>query len=180
MAKFIGNFFAGKWDSIIDALYIEEGKCIAFGQQFFKNLDGRFDSNIKLLVDAGYDKVNTVEWTNYYPDKHFNSLPVKEFEKLVGMKCARAWISKIRPGKYAPIHQDVDDFIEEYLAQGDLVRFSTFISQPHPGGVFIVEDQCFHCEPSGNTYQWDNYLAWHAGGNCGLHDKFIFHFLGIK
>ena len=178
--KFVGNFFAGKWDSIIDTLSIEEGERKAFGEEFYKNTDGRFNKNINMLVKAGYDKVDTVEWINYYPGKHFDILPVKEFEKFVGMKCARAWISKIRPGKYAPIHQDIDDNIEEYLAQGELFRFSTFISQPHPGGVFIVEDQCFHCEPSGNTYQWSNYMEWHAGGNCGLHDKFMFHFLGIK
>lgn len=180
MAKFVGNFFGGKWDSIIDLLQTEEGDRKAFDVKFFENFDGRFDNNIKMLVDAGYDKVNTVEWINYYPGRHFDPLPVKEFEKFVGMNCARAWISKIRPGKYAPIHQDIDDNIEEYLARGQLFRFNTFISQPHPGGVFVLGNDCYHCEPSGNTYCWDNYLDWHAGGNCGLHDKFIFHFLGIK
>lgn len=180
MAKLVGNFFAGKWDSIIDLLYTEEGDRKAFDVKFFENADGRFDENIKMLKGAGYDKVSTVEWINYYPEKHFDILPVKEFEKFSGMKCARAWISKIRPGKYAPIHQDIDDNIESYLAQGQLFRFSTFISHPHPGGVFVIKDRCFHCEPSGNTYIWDHYMDWHAGGNCGLHDKFVFHFLGIK
>ena len=178
--KFIGNFFAGKWDSIIDSLCIEEGDRRAFGVDFYKNFDGRFDNNIQMLIDAGYNKVDTVEWFNYYPIRHFDNLCVIEFEKFVGMKCARAWISKIRPGKYAPIHQDIDDNIEEYLSQGEVIRFSTFISHPYPGGVFVCKNQCFHCELSGNTYRWDHYLDYHAGGNCGLHDQFMFHFLGIK
>jgi len=180
MAEFVGNFFAGKWDSIIALLSVQDGEPRRFDQKFFENTDGRFDENIKMLKDAGYDKVDSVEWINYYPGKHFDELCVKEFEKFVGMKCARAWISKIRPGKYAPIHKDIDDNIEEYQAQGDLYRFSTFISQPSPGGVFVFEDQCFHYETSGNTYKWNHYMDWHAGGNCGLKDKYMFHFLGIK
>jgi hypothetical protein len=180
MAKFIGNFFAGKWDSIIETLLIQEGDVRDNKQAFYKNTDGRFNEIIDLWETAGYNKVDTVEWINYYPGKHFDDLPIKEFEKFTNTRCARAWISRIRPGKYAPIHKDIDDQIEIYLSQGELIRFGTFISQPHPGGVFIVDDQCFHCEASGNTYQWDDYMAWHAGGNCGLHDKFLFNFLGIK
>jgi hypothetical protein len=179
-AKFVGNFFSGKWDSIIATLEVQDGEPRTFNQQFFENADGRFDENIKMLKSAGYDKVDSVEWINYYPVKHFDPRCVSEFEKFVDMKCARAWISKIRPGKYAPIHQDIDDNIETYQEQGELFRFSTFISHPHPGGVFVFEDQCFHCEASGNTYQWNHYMDWHAGGNCGLHDKYMFHFLGIK
>lgn len=180
MTKFVGNFFAGKWDSIIETLLIQDGDVRDNKQLFYKNSDGRFNEIIDLWESAGYHNVDTVEWINYYPEKHFNELLIKEFEKFTNTKCARAWISRIRPGKYAPIHKDIDDNIETYLSQGELVRFSTFISQPHPGGVFIVDNQCFHCEVSGNTYQWDDYMAWHAGGNCGLHDKFLFNFLGIK
>lgn len=180
MAEFIGNFFAGKWDSIIDTLIVQDGDPRTFDEKFYINADGRFDENIKMLKGAGYDQLDSVEWINYYPEKHFDPLCVKKFEEYVEMKCARAWISRIRPGKYAPIHQDIDDHEEEYLKEGNLFRFSTFISQPHPGGVFVLKDTCFHCEASGNTYLWDNYMDWHAGGNCGLHDKFMFHFLGIK
>lgn len=180
MSNFIGNFFTGKWDSIIETLLIQSGEPKTIDTSFYKNVDGRFDEIINLWKTAGYDKVDTVEWINYYPEKHFDSHLVKEFEKFTNTKCARAWISRIRPGKYAPIHKDIDDHIEKYLAQGNLIRYHTFISQPHPGGVFIVEDQCFHCEESGSTYQWNDYMSWHAGGNCGLHDKFIFNYLGIK
>lgn len=179
-AKYIGNFYKGKWDSIIETLLIQDGDPKTIDKAFYKNIDGRFDEVIDLWKSAGYDKVTTVEWINYYPDKHFENLVVEEFEKFSNTKCARAWISRIRPGKYAPIHKDIDDNIEEYLKQGELVRYSIFISQPHPGGVFISNNHCFHCEPSGNVYEWDHYQDWHAGGNCGLHDKFMFHFIGIK
>lgn len=179
--EFVGSFFAGKWDSIIDLMsVVHSGESRRFDQQFFENADGRFDENIEMLKKAGYDKVDSVEWINYYPGRHFDDLCVRKFEEFVDMKCARAWISKIRPGKYAPIHQDIDDSIEEYQAQGELFRFSTFVSQPHPGGVFAFKDKCFHMEASGNTYKWNHYMDWHAGGNCGLHDKYMFHFLGIK
>jgi hypothetical protein len=178
--KFVGNFYKGKWDSIIETLLIQDGEVRDNNQTFYANVDGRFDEIINLWKSAGYDKVDTVEWINFYPEKHFDSLVINEFEKFSGTKCARAWISRLRPGKYAPIHKDIDDQLEQYLAQGELVRFSTFISQPYPGAVFIVDGQCFHCEDSGNTYEWTEYMDWHAGGNCGLHDQFMFHFLGVK
>ncbi len=178
--KFIDNFYSGKWDSIVDSLMIRDGQRIAYGEDFYKNVDGRFDEIIKLWEEAGYNEVDTVEWINYYPEKDFPKLVVEDFEKFIGFKCARAWISRLRPGKYAPIHKDIDDEMEKYLEQGELVRFSVFISQPYVGAVVVIGDDCFHCVPSGNTYEWTNFMDWHAAGNCGLHDQFMFHFLGVK
>ena len=51
MAEFVGNFFAGKWDSIIDLMSLEEGEPRRFDEQFFENADGRFDENIKMLKE---------------------------------------------------------------------------------------------------------------------------------
>lgn len=178
--KFIDHFFTDKWDNIIDSLRLQNGDRRAFGETFFKNIDGRFDKNIQKLIDAGYDKVDSVEWINYYPNKHFDLEPILEFEKYVNLKCARAWISKIRPGKMAPMHQDVDDDLEKYLEQGNLIRYSIFISKPCPGAVFLFNDSVHYLEPQGSVIKWNHYLDWHAGANCGFDDKFMFHFLGIS
>ena len=89
-AKYIGNFYKGKWDSIIETLLVQDGDPKTIDKAFYKNIDGRFDEVIDLWKSAGYDKVTTVEWINYYPDKHFENLVVEEFEKFSNTKCARA------------------------------------------------------------------------------------------
>jgi hypothetical protein len=33
---------------------------------------------------------------------------------------------------------------------------------------------------AGDVFQWHDYREWHAGGNVGFRDKYIFNFLGIK
>lgn len=179
-AKYIGNFYKGKWDSIIETLLIQDGEPKTVDGTFYKNLDGRFDEIITLWKSAGYDKVSTVEWINYYPNNHFENLVVEEFEKFSNTKCARAWISRIRPGKSAPFHQDIDDNLDEYISQGELIRYSCFVSKPNPGALFILNDKVFHKEPQGNVWQWGHYLDWHAGTNCGFYDKFMYHYIGLK
>lgn len=178
--KLVDSFFEDKWDSIINSLDLEAGSRRAFDVKFYKNADGRFNKNIQILVDAGYDKVDSVEWINYYPEKHFDNLCVIEFEKFTRTKCARAWISRIRPGKMAPLHQDIDDNLEEYLSQGELIRYSVFISKPTIGAVFICRDSIYHLQPQGTIIEWEHFMDWHAGTNCGLHDKYMFNFIGIK
>jgi hypothetical protein len=168
------------WDLIISKLLLEEGDVKVPGKQFYLNTDGRFDETIKIWTDAGYDKSEAVEWINYYPGKHFDKAIVDMFSQLVNCKCARSWISRIRPGKMAPYHQDIDDNIEEYQALGELVRYSVFISKPAPGSIFLFKDNVYYLQPQGTVTEWDHYLDWHAGTNCGFTDKFMFHFLGIK
>jgi hypothetical protein len=90
-----------------------ESTARTYGADFYINADGRFDKIIEQWKKAGYDKSGTVEWINYYPDKHFDSNIVKQFEQFTNTICARAWVSKIRPGKYAPYHNDIDDKEEE-------------------------------------------------------------------
>ena len=56
-AKYIGNFYKGKWDSIIETLLIQDGDPKTIDKAFYKNIDGRFDEVIDLWKSAGYDKV---------------------------------------------------------------------------------------------------------------------------
>ncbi len=168
------------WNDVLKNLPLQGGESKTPSADFYRNLDGRFDSIINQWKQAGYDQCDSVEWINYYPDSHYNSIVAEKFSIWSNSKCARNWISRMRPGKMAPFHQDIDDNLEEYLAMGELVRFSVFISQPSPGGLFLLKEQVYHNEPQGKVIMWDDYLDWHAGVNCGLTDKFMFHYLGVK
>lgn len=168
------------WNQLLNEIKDKQGDAKVPTEQFYQNKDGRFDEMIRTWKQAGYDKLDSVEWINYYPGKDFNEAHVTQFAEEHNLKCARAWVSKIRPGKMAPYHQDIDDNIEEYLAQGSLVRYSVFISEPKPGAVFLFHDEVYHLKPQGTIIKWGDYMNWHAGVNCGLSDKYMFHFLGIK
>lgn len=168
------------WNAIIKSLPLDQGEYKTPSADFYENTDGRFNSLIKQWKTAGYDKCDSVEWINYYPGKHYSETVAEKFSKWSDSQCARNWISRMRPGKMAPFHQDIDDNIEEYLSKGSLVRFSVFISEPSLGALFIIKDQVHHLQPRGKVILWNDYLDWHAGVNCGLRDKFMFHYLGIK
>lgn len=168
------------WSEIIEGLPLDQGDIKTPDIKFYLNTDGRFDQMISTWKNAGYDKSGSVEWINYYPEHHYATSVVENFGQFVNAKCARSWISRIRPGKMAPFHQDIDDHIEEYLAQGSLVRYSVCISVPSPGSIFLFNDQVFHMQQQGTVIRWPNYLDWHAGTNCGFQDQFMFHYLGIE
>lgn len=168
------------WQELHEHLETQEGEARTYGASFYKNVDGRFNEIINLWQTAGYDEVGTVEWLNFYPGKHFDQCIVDSFAEQVGLECAKAWVSCVRPGRYAPYHWDIDDHEEEYLVKGSLVRYTTVISKPQLGQVFIVEDHVIHNQPQGYTYKWPNYRAWHGGGNCSFKPKYIFNFLGIQ
>jgi hypothetical protein len=176
MAKIYGYFYGDKWDEIIPTL--DNGEVRSPGIKFYQNKDGRFDYLIDLWTNAGYDKSDSVEWINFYPTIHYNNNVTTDFEKYCGHKHVKSWISKIRPGKSAPLHQDIDDTLD--LVQGRLIRYSCFISKPAPGSIFILGDTVFHKEPQGNVWQWGHHLDWHAGTNCGFYDKFMYHYIGLK
>lgn len=173
-------FYGSNWNSIVDEIASKAGDPRTYGVDFYINADGRFNEIINMWKQAGYDKSGTVEWVNYYPGKDFNKQVVTDFEELVGYTCAKAWISKIRPGMYAPYHWDIDDHEEEYLKQGELKRWSVIVSNSQKGQVFILEDKLFHLEEQGTVIDWPTHRAWHGGGNCSFEPKYMFHFLGIK
>lgn len=173
-------FYNERWDEILEEISNREGDPRTYGVDFYINADGRFNEIIEMWKQAGYDKSGTVEWINYYPGKDFSKQVIIDFEQLVGYKCAKAWISKVRPGCYAPYHWDIDDHEEEYLSQGELKRWSVIVSKSQKGQVFIIEDKVVHLAPQGTVIEWPTHRAWHGGGNCSFEPKYMFHFLGIK
>ena len=180
MTEFLGPCNKINWQQLIDSIANQQGEVRTYGVDFYQNKDGRFDEIIRLWKSAKYDKAGTVEWINYYPGKHFDSLVVEQFEQFTNTKCVKAWVSRINPGKYAPYHWDVDDNEETYLAQGELVRYTAHPTVPVLGQVFILQDHVFHNEAQGNIYKWPTHRAWHAGGNCSFKPKYLFNFLGIR
>lgn len=179
MSRFIGNCEVIDWNALLEQISNQQGEARTYGQKFYQNNDGRFDQIIQLWKTAGYEDAGTVEWINYYPSKHFDQNIVQQFETFTNVRAIKCWISKINPGRYAPYHWDVDDKEESYLQMGNLVRYSTHIGKPLPGQVFILDQEVHHMEAQGNTYQWNSYKDWHAGGNCSFRPKYLFNFLGI-
>ena len=167
------------WDQLIDEISISTGEPRTFGINFFQNLNHEFDSNMNLLLDAGYNSSNA-GWSNFYPEKHFNSSVVDQFSKLVKATTIRAWVSKIDPGKCAPWHQDIDDHGYLYDNYKNLYRVNCFISKPQIGHVFLIENNSFYLMPQGSVYEWPNRLAWHSGINCGISPKYLFNYLGYR
>jgi hypothetical protein len=124
---------------------------------------------------AGYDLTN-VEWINYYPDKLF----VDWFAREVNATPRYAWVSKLMPGKTAPWHWDVNDRTDEWLADGELVRWSCFLDRRkfRFGHVFLVEDKCYYNQEQGTIIKWDNWNSYHAKSNSGSDPFYMMHFLG--
>jgi len=176
--KLIGNCQTVDWSALLEEIKDKDGDVRSYGVDFYQNKDGRFNEIIDMWKTAGYDKSGTVEWINYYPGQHFSEHYIKQFEEYTDTTGVRAWVSKIKPGRYAPYHWDIDDFEEDYLKQGKLVRFTAHPSKPVLGQVLIVEEDVFHNQPTGNVYQWPDHRAWHAGGNCSFEPKYLFNFLG--
>ena len=179
-AIFLGNCKTINWQALVNQLEDQEGDARTYGVDFYINKDGRFNEIIDMWQKAGYDKSGTVEWINYYPGKHFDEKYIKQFEEFTGTTCVRAWVSKIRPGRYAPYHIDEDDKEEEHLALGELVRFTAHPCIPTKGQVLVVDETVFHMEAQGNVYRWPHYRAWHGGGNCSFEPKYLFNFLAVK
>jgi len=137
------------------------------------------DDNIKGLDEvtsmwdkAGYYKRGTVGWDMFYPGEHFDYKIAEQFAEWSNLKSfTNAWISRIHPGFFAPIHWDVQD--NEPLP--DTVRYHVHMSKPQFGHIFIAEDACLYNQQQGATYKWTSRKAWHAGTNCGIAPKYIFN-----
>jgi hypothetical protein len=70
--------------------------------------------------------------------------------------------------------------IDELLLLGSPVRYTCYIQDGSDGHTSIVNNVAIYKAKKGDIYEWPQYDAWHAGGNCGLHDKFMFNFWGYK
>lgn len=121
--------------------------------------------------------MDSAEWINYYPDQHYDEILNRAFGKIVGkLRYARAWISRINPGKTAPWHWDLDDGEEEYLKEGKLVRYSCKMSDG-VAQVAIIGNTAIHGGVVGDIHQWPDHRLWHGSVNAGLTPKYQFNYL---
>lgn len=165
------------WDTVLNEIKEQEGDVRTLGVDFYQNKQGQFNHIISLWNKAGYAP-DTIEWINYYPEKHFDLSVSEQFADIVGAKHIRSWISCIRPGKNAPWHQDIDDNMDEYEKLGKLERWTCFINKPAHGQTLLIEKDQFYMMPQGTNYLWPNILAWHGASNCGFENHYLYHFLG--
>jgi hypothetical protein len=138
---------------------------------------------VNLWNNAEYKTVaqgGTVGWDMFYPGQNFDADIVDQFINEFNLKelipkVHTAWISRIHPGHFAPMHWDVQDNEEQLATEPDYVRFHCHIGAPEFGHIFIVDNECLYNQTQGSSYQWDSRKAWHAGTNCGLVPKYIFN-----
>jgi hypothetical protein len=134
-------------------------------------------SKMRSMYENSNYIMDSAEWINYYPDQHYDEILNKEFGKTVGkLRYARAWISRINPGKTAPWHWDLDDGEEEYLKEGKLVRYSCKMSEG-VAQVAIVGNTAIHGGMIGDIHQWPDHRLWHGSVNAGLTPKYQFNYL---
>lgn len=134
---------------------------------------------IDLWYRNGYTAVEdggTVQWDMFFPGVHFDQSVVERFvERFEIKEYENAWISRVWPGRFAPIHWDVNDNEEYYLTIPDKIRYHVHVSRPAFGHVFVAEDQAFYGRAQGDVFQWDSRRYWHSGMNCGLVPKYQFN-----
>jgi len=172
--KFIGNTGSSiNWNEIISSIGNKEG--IVLPKLIWPN--PHFEEMKKLYVDSNYI-LSSAEWINYYPESDYDEEVNRVFGEFVGKpNYARAWISKINPGKTAPWHWDLDDGEEEYLKNGDLLRYTSRISPQCVGQVAIVGNNAIHGGRPGDVYLWPDHRMWHGSVNAGLTPKYQFNYL---
>lgn len=162
------------WDKVIDEVKDKEGTVLP-------NLiwdNPHFEVMRKLYDESNYI-IEASEWINYYPGQDYDEKINKKFGEFVGHpEYARAWISRINPGKTAPWHWDLDDHEAEYMAKGEIVRFVCKMNDPAPGQVTIIGNTALHGGLQGDIYKWPDHRMWHGSVNCGLEPKYQFNYLG--
>lgn len=164
------------WNTIISS--VEEKQGLVLPKLIWPN--PHFEEMKKLYIDSNYI-LDSAEWINYYPDKDYDPVINKMFGDIVNKpRYARAWISRINPGKTAPWHWDLDDQEEEYLINGKLVRYVCKMNEGGIGQVTILGNHAIKNFQQGDIFQWPDHRIWHGSVNCGLTPKYQFNYLAYE
>jgi hypothetical protein len=178
MIKFLGNTSSAiNWDDVILGL---ENSTPSIGPTH-KAGDPipRLNEVTTLWQDNGYKTVElggTVQWDMFFPGVHYDQSVEDKFCELFEIRPnSKSWISRLWPGRQAPIHWDVHDDEAELLKQPDMPRWHCHINKPTFGHVFVCENEVFYNRQQGDAFRWDSRRYWHAGSNCGLVPKYLFN-----
>ena len=172
MIENIGICNTINWDSIIQECENTVPEFVGPSHKRGDTVTG-LDPILDMWDNAGYQLASTggtVVWDMFIPGKQFDERIIETFANFYCIEIENAWISRIHPGKFAPMHWDVNDNED---AIGDRLRWHCHIGKPSWGHIFIVEDTCLYNQQQGQTYKWNSRRAWHAGTNCGLTPKYI-------
>lgn len=184
MIKFLGNsndIF--KWDEVIAQLEqcgfdTNPGPFYGPTHKEGDNIP-RLNEITSLWKEHGYRPVEeggTVQWDMFFPGIHFDQSIVDKFIELYEVKeYNSAWISRVHPGKMAPIHWDINDNEAEFYKLPDKPRWHAHISKPAFGHVFVLENELLCNREQGDVFWWDSRRLWHSGMNMGLVPKYQFN-----
>jgi hypothetical protein len=174
MIKDIGICTIINWDYVIKDLENNIPEYVGPSHKRGDNLPG-LDPIIDMWDRAGYKTVHeggTAGWDMFIPGKQFDQQIVDLWNEFYDLNCKNVWISRVWPGRFAPIHWDVHDN-EDKLPE--CPRYHSHIGKPQWGHIFIVDNKCLYNQPQGITYKWVNRKLWHAGTNCGITPKYIWN-----
>jgi hypothetical protein len=175
MIKYLGNCNID-WNSVIASIEHQQPTYIGPSHKAGDPIPG-LNEVTDLWTKANYktvDQGGTVAWDMFLPGTNFDYDIVSQFAEYVGVKeYNSAWISRIWPGRFAPVHWDVND---DEATLPDCVRYHCHIGPPAFGHIFIADNTCLYNQEQGSVYQWSSRKLWHAGTNCGLVPKYIFNF----
>jgi hypothetical protein len=160
------------WNKVINDCKSHQPAYIGPSHSRSDNLPG-LEEILNKWDQAGYklEKDNgTVAWDMFLPGKQFDESIITKFSDFFEIEVTNAWISRIKPGRFSPMHWDVHDD-EEKLDERP--KYHCHIGKPEWGHIFIAGEQCLYNQPQGTTYRWDSRRLWHAGTNCGLTDKYL-------
>jgi hypothetical protein len=177
--KYIGNCSnIIDWDKVIKDCENTAPEYIGPSHSRKDNLPG-LDKIIDNWDRAGYKLAKdggTIEWDMFIPGKQFDQKVVDQFCNFVGISTYKtAWVSRVNVGRTTALHWDVHDDEEQLSKLPDPPRFHCHIGKPAHGHVLLLESDCLYWQQQGDTYQWPNRKAWHAGGNAGLTPKYLFN-----
>lgn len=160
------------WDEIIDQCANTKPEYVGPSHKRGDTVTG-LDPILDMWDSAGYkleQDGGTVAWDMFIPGKQFDERIIETLENYYYFELTNVWISRIHPGRFAPIHWDVHD---DEDAIGDRPRWHTHIGKPQWGHVFIVNNKCLYNRPQGETFRWESRRLWHAGTNCGTTPKYL-------
>jgi len=174
MIKNIGICDIIDWDDVIKDCANNEPQYIGPSHKRGDNVPG-LDEILDIWETSGYKTVaqgGTVAWDMFIPGKQFDQIIVDRWNEFYGLNCKNVWISRIWPGRFAPIHWDAHD---NEANIPDCKRYHCHIGKPEWGHIFIAGDQIFYNQQQGTTYEWPDRKMWHAGTNCGTTPKYIWN-----
>ena len=183
-ASYLSQYNRTKWDELITTINLKPGVDITpeLTTRYSESVTGvisGYAEIAKMHNDANFNKA-AMKWTNYYPGVHFDSSVVDTLARYVRVGVHRAWISRVDPGFFAPLHWDVEDNEAEFLKMGEIHRFSCFMNESSLGQIFILgEDHLFN-QRQGTLIKWNNYKEWHTGINGSMASKYMLHIVGYR